>query len=99
MFNKMKNVFELQKKANEVKKELNKISIENTALNGKIRVKVDGEFRIKDLEIDAEILSSENKDKLVVNLKNCINEAQNRAKTEVARKMKETMGDFNIPGF
>lgn len=95
----MKNVFELQKKANEVKKELNKISIENTALNGKIRVKVDGEFRIKDLEIDAEILSSENKDKLVVNLKNCINEAQNRAKTEVARKMKETMGDFNIPGF
>lgn len=96
MFDKLKNLMELQKQANELKKEFGKMTVENTRLSGQIRVKVNGEFSITELEIDTALLKEEKKNVLISNLRDCINEAQQKVKMEIARKMKDSMGGLNV---
>lgn len=98
MFGKFKELMELQKKAGDFKKQLGGVIVEAERLNGQIKIRMNGEFEIIDLEISAGLLKEENKNILVSNLKDCFNKAQERARAEIAGKMKASLGGLNLPG-
>lgn len=98
MLGKMKQLFEMQKKAKEIKGQLANAQVEVERLSGKIKMVFDGENNIKDIQIDRELLKEENKELLEANLKACINEASNEVKKIMMSKMKDSLGGFNLPG-
>lgn len=98
MFDKMKQLFDMQKKAKEIKGQLSEMQIDVERLNGKIKMSFDGEQNIKDLQIDKELLKEDNKSFLEDNLKECINEASRKIKRIMIDKMKDSLGGLNIPG-
>lgn len=98
MFDKMKDLFSMQKKAKELKSELANTTIETQRLEGKIKMVFDGKQDIKSLSINDGLLKPENKNILEENLKACINEASDKAKRIMMDKMREQMGGLNLPG-
>jgi hypothetical protein len=98
MFDKMKQLLDMQKQAKRMKKELAETEIEVERLSGKIKMILSGEYNIKDLCIDKELLKEENKNLLEDNLKQAINEASSKIKNIMIDKMKTSMGDLNLPG-
>jgi len=94
----MKQLFDMQKKAREIKKQLSQIQVDVERLNGRIKISFDGEYNIKDLQLDKELLKEDNKNLLEENLKSCINEASNKIKRIMMDKMKASIGGLNIPG-
>ena len=98
MFDKLKQLFELQKKAQEIKRELGSLVVESEALEGQIKVKLTGEFKIADLGIDSSLLKEDNRDLVVDGLKNCLNEAHSKVRSLISEKMKASLGGGDIPG-
>ncbi len=98
MFDNLKQLFDLRKKAEEVKKELSHLTVEGARLDGQIKVKLTGELKIVDLEIAPGLLKEENKDLIISNLKDCLNEAHQKIKSVMAEKMKGALGGLSIPG-
>ncbi len=62
MFDKMKQVYELQKKAKELQKKLEEMSVEQ--IEGGIKLRLNGLFKVESLEIDPSFLSVDRKEKL-----------------------------------
>ncbi|MFH1824077.1 MAG: YbaB/EbfC family nucleoid-associated protein [Candidatus Firestonebacteria bacterium] len=100
MFDKMKQLYELQKKAKEIKKELELIVVNVEEMGGKIKISMNGEFKVKSLEIDPYFLSPDKKFELENALKRAIANAVGQTQGQSAGKMKElTKGlNLNIPG-
>lgn len=73
MFDKMKQLYDLQKKAKEIQKKLENIIVEKTA-NG-IKIKINGIFAVQSVEIDPTILNIENKTNLESSLCKIFSEA------------------------
>ncbi|MBU4304173.1 MAG: YbaB/EbfC family nucleoid-associated protein [Candidatus Omnitrophica bacterium] len=99
MLDKLKNIFEAQKKMNEVKKGLEGICIDHEAAGGKIKISMTGTQRVVSFEIDSEFLQPEKKEKLQKELVSCVNGAADKVQRVAAEKLKSTMGDLKIPGF
>jgi len=99
MFNNLKQLFDLRKKAEQVKNELNQSRVECTRLDGGIKVELTGDFKLVGLSIAPQLLKEENEKLIVSNLKDCMNEAHQKIKTIMAEKMKGAMGGLNLPGF
>lgn len=98
MFDKAKQLYDLQKKARAIQKELKDTEVEAKAANGMVSVVFNGEQHIQSVEIDESLLRSENKRELEKALQQCIAEAVSRAQGLAAEKMKVIAGDLNIPG-
>ena len=98
MFDKMKQLFDIQKKAKQMKRELADVEVNAEKLDGRIKMTFTGEYNIKDLHIDKELLKGENKNLLEDNLKQAINEASGKIKSIMMDKMKASMGGMNLPG-
>ena len=62
MFDKMKQMYELQKKAKEIKSKLEGIRVEE--MEGGIKIRINGLFKVESLEIDPSFLSPDKKEKL-----------------------------------
>ncbi len=62
MFDKMKEIYELQKKAREIQKKLENVKVEIEE-NG-VKIKLNGVFKVELIEIDPSILSIDKKQKL-----------------------------------
>ncbi|OQA04863.1 MAG: Nucleoid-associated protein [bacterium ADurb.Bin400] len=97
-FSKMKDLYELQKKARKLQKELKDTEIEATSANGWVTVVFNGEQHMTDIHIAEEALRPENKKDLEKDLKNTVSQAISRAQAHAAEKMKEIAGNLNIPG-
>jgi len=99
-FQDMKKLWELQKKAKAMQKELKETEVEAKSSDGKISVVFNGEMHLKDLAIDSSLLTSANKEQLEQQLKTVIAEALSRTQALSAAKAKEMMGDMglNLPG-
>lgn len=82
MFDKMKQMYELKKQADQMKKELESEVIE--VEHGDVKVKVDGTQKILKLEYPEDI----DPDKL----KDAINKAMNEVQKVAAKKMQGMMG-------
>ena len=97
MFDKMKQLFELQGKMKQVKKELEVSSVEAEAAGGRIKMVIGGDQKLKSLTIEESLLSAQNKERLSMDLLNCFNEAVRKSQSLAADKMKNVAG-INIPG-
>ncbi|MEZ4087823.1 MAG: YbaB/EbfC family nucleoid-associated protein [Candidatus Gracilibacteria bacterium] len=93
MFDKAKDMYQLQKKAKAIKKELKNTHIE--AEEEGVIVTVNGEQEVVDITIAEESLQS---NKLPEILKKCMNKAVKKSQQVAAELMKDVMGDMNFPG-
>jgi DNA-binding YbaB/EbfC family protein len=97
-FSKARQLYDLQKKARRIQKELKDTEIEAKSNDGWVTVVFNGEQHLTDIEIAEEALSAENKRELEKDLKNTVTQAISRAQAHAAEKMKEIAGNLNIPG-
>lgn len=100
MFDKAKQLYELQKKAKQIQRELKETEIEAKSGDGRITVVFTGEQKIKSVNIDESLLKTEEKNQLEKMLEATIGEAISRSQAVAAEKTKSLMGDMgmNIPG-
>jgi len=94
MFDKIKDMYGLQKQARQLKKELKNTHIE-AEVDG-ITVIVDGEQEIISINFTDE--QTGNPGKLKENLVKALNKAIKKSQQVAAEKMKPLMGGLNIPG-
>ena len=97
-FSKMKNLYELQKKARAIQKELKDVEVEASSNDGWVTVVFNGEQHMTEIQIDENALRPENKRELEKDLKNTISQAISRAQAVAAEKMKDIAGGMGIPG-
>lgn len=99
-FQDMRKMWELQKKAKQMQKELKETEVEAKSADGKIVVVFNGEMHLKSISIDDSLLAAGNRLLLESQLKTVIAEALSRTQALSAEKAKEMMGDMglNLPG-
>lgn len=98
MFDKAKQLYQLQKKARAIQKELRETEVEAKAADGQVVVVFNGEQHIQSVEIAENMLKTENKRVLEKALEQAIAEGISRVQAIAAEKMKSVAGDLNIPG-
>jgi DNA-binding YbaB/EbfC family protein len=100
MLDKFKQVYQLQKKAKEVQKELKNTEVEAKSADLMIRVVLTADQKIKSVEINETLLNPTRKQELEEKLTRVISEGLSRVQAVAAEKTKGLMGDLgiNIPG-
>lgn len=91
MFEKMKQLMEMQKFAKDAERRLDETKIDRSALGGKIRAVVTGNHKVERLEIDASLAAPGQKENLEKALQGLLNDAFADAKKEAARAAMEMM--------
>lgn len=100
MFDKAKQLYQLQKEARGVQKELKSTEIEAKSNSGAVSVVFSGDQHIKSISIDENWLATDKKGELEAELVKVIGEGISRSQAYAAEKTKKLMGDMglNIPG-
>jgi DNA-binding YbaB/EbfC family protein len=100
MLDKMKQLYDMQKKAKQIQKELKETEIEAKSGDGAVTVIFNGEIHIVDVKIDESLLSPDKKHELEQAVKNTTAQAISKAQAIAADKAKAMMGDLgiNLPG-
>lgn len=98
MLDKAKQLWELQKKARAIQKDLKETEVEAKAADGQVTVVFNGEQHLQSVEIDPIMLNPERKRDLEKALQQAISEAISRVQAIASEKMKVIAGDLNIPG-
>lgn len=98
MLDKAKRLWDLQKKARAIQKELKDTEVEAKAASGQVIVVFNGEQHIQSIEIDPAMLSADKKRELEKALEQAVAEAISRVQAIASEKMKAIAGDLNIPG-
>ena len=96
MLDKMKALFEMQKKMQEVKRELDNTNFNVQSSDGIVNITMNGAQEVKEIVIK-DNLSEPEKMHLGSSLKDTFNRAIKRSQDIAAQKMKEVTG-LNIPG-
>lgn len=97
MFDKMKQLMEMKKQADRIKKELDAESVETQDVRG-IKVVINGSQKFQSIDIDEAMINSGNKGRLEKDILHSINAAIKASQNLAAKKMKDLMpGGF--PGF
>ncbi len=96
MFDKMKALFEMQKKMQEIKRELENTNFDIQSSDGLVKITMNGSQEVKELVIKGNLGESE-KTRLADSLKDTFNRSIKRSQEIAARKMKDVTG-LNIPG-
>ena len=100
MFDKAKEVYQLQKKAKEVQKELKNTEVEAQSSDGSVTVVFTADQKIKSIEFSEDALSKLSKKEVEDKLVHVIGEAISRTQAVAAEKTKGLMSEMglNIPG-
>ena len=96
MLDKIKQLMEVKKQAEGLKRELDGTTIEVNDVRG-IKITVNGSQRFQSIEVDTEMLGADNKKRLEGDLLRSINNAVGKSQALAAQKMKDLTG-LNIPG-
>lgn len=94
MFDKIKDMYALQKQAKSIKKELKNIHIE--AEHNGVTVIINGQQEIVDVKISDEAMTD--KKKLEESVKKAFEKALKKSQQIAAEKMKGIMGSLGLPG-
>jgi len=94
MLDKMKELWEMKQKMDEIKKELDAITLESE--DNYVRVGISGSQEIKSVSIKGELASAD-KAKLEASLTETINRAIKQSQKAAAEKMSKLSG-FKLPG-
>ncbi len=95
MFDKMKDLMEMKKQADRIKKELDSSIVEVNEVSG-VKVVVNGSQNFQSLEIDESLISAGDKNRLEANILRSINAAIKKSQSVAAQKMKAVMP--GLPG-
>lgn len=100
MIDKMKQLYDLQKKGKELQKELKATEIEAAGAAGQIVAIFNAEMHLKSIKIDPSWLVASRQAELERELQKTLNEGLVKAQTVAAAKAKDLMGGLglNIPG-
>lgn len=98
MFEKMKQLMDMRKMAQEAERRLGEVRIEKAALGGKLKIAVDGNHRVENVSIDEALLNPGQKTTLEKALAALLTEAAEAVKREAAAKAMELMKGMKIPG-
>lgn len=96
MFDKMKQLMDMQKKMQELKRELDNTTFEVSSSDGLVKITMSGSQEVREASIQREIKETE---KLLLEkaIKDAYNRAIKRSQEVAAAKMKSLTG-FNLPG-
>jgi DNA-binding YbaB/EbfC family protein len=92
------NIMKLQKQFKDIQKRLKKAVAEGENTDGTVRVKVNGEYKIVDIEIDQALIDSGDKKKIEKSIILASDVAMDRIKDLAAEEMSKLTGGMNIPG-
>ena len=101
MFNQMKQLYDMQKKAKELQRQLEAIKVEKTNFSKTLAVKANGAQRLENITIDSGYFNPDKKSDLEKSLVKLINDALEDAQKQSAMQAATLMKDFkglNIPG-
>lgn len=87
MFDQLKDVYQLQKEAKEMQKKMKAITIDAYSDDEGVRIVMNGLQEIEDIEIDDELLSVENKRKLIKEFKEALKSGQKKLQKELSKGM------------
>lgn len=93
MFDKMKQLMEMKRQAEAIKKELDASSVEVTDVRG-IKIVINGSQNFQSIQIDEALCSPQNKTKLEAELLRGANAAISQSQKIAAQKMKTLMPGF-----
>ena len=96
MFDKMKNLLEMQKKMQEVKRALEETDFDIQSSDGLVKITMNGAQEVKAITVK-DNLTEQERARLANALKDTFNRSIKRSQEIAAQKMKEVTG-FNIPG-
>jgi DNA-binding YbaB/EbfC family protein len=96
MFDKMKQLMQMQKKMQEMKRQLEETDFEVTSSDGSVRVMMNGAQEVKAVNIQGEI-SAAGKSNLEQAVKDAYNMAVKQSQKIASEKMKDVMGT-DLPG-
>lgn len=96
MFDKMKDLFAMQKKMQEVKRQLDNTTFEISSSDGVVKISMNGSQEVQNVIIKDNFTDAE-KSRLAAVLKDTFNKAIKRSQEVAAAKMKDSIG-FNLPG-
>ncbi len=96
MLDKMKALFEMQKKMQEVKRELENTNFDLQSSDGLVKITMNGTQEVKEIIIK-DNLNELDKTRLGSSLKDTFNRAIKRSQEIAAQKMKDVAG-LNLPG-
>lgn len=96
MFDKMKQLMDMQKKMQEIKRELDNTNFDIASSDGLVKITMNGSQEMKDIKIQGELSKIEK-----INLEKAVKDAYNRSIKRshdiAAQKMKDITG-LNLPG-
>ena len=64
MFNQMKNLMDMQKQAKEMKKTVEAVKVERETSDGRLKISMNGAFKVESLSIDETLLRPDNQEYL-----------------------------------
>jgi len=96
MFDKMGDMYKMAKEAKLVQKKLRKKEITGESKSGNIKLTVNGEIKVIDIEVSQEILEPENKSRLERSLKETLNATLKKAQQVAADETKDLMGGLGM---
>ena len=96
MFDKMKALFDMQKKMQEIKRQLDNTNFDIQSSDGLVKITMNGSQEVKELMIKDNLGESE-KENLAASLKDTFNRSIKRSQEIAAQKMRDVTG-LNIPG-
>lgn len=96
MFDKMKQFMHMQKKMQELKRQLDSATFEVLSSDSSVKLVMNGSQELKEVSIQKELAQIE-KSRLEAAIKDAYTKALKKSHEIAASKMKETTG-FNIPG-
>ncbi|MEK6647372.1 MAG: YbaB/EbfC family nucleoid-associated protein [Candidatus Firestonebacteria bacterium] len=97
MFDKLKDIYDLQKQASNLKKELGKMLIEAEEGNGSIKIVINGEQKVQSITIGEEWLSVTKKKDLEEVLKKCFIKAVEKVQIEMVSKLGPMAKNLKLP--
>lgn len=100
MFDKAKELYQLQKKAKEIQKELKNTEVQAKSVDGLVAVVFSADQKLKSINIDESLLQGARKRELEEKLSRVISEGLSRVQAVAAEKTKGLMSEMgvNIPG-
>ncbi len=91
-------IMKLQKEFKNIQKRLQKNEIQGESTDSRIKVRVNGEYKVVDVLIDDEALALGDKRKLEKMIMFAFNDAVDKTRDFAAEEMRKLTGGLNIPG-
>ena len=96
MFDKMKQLYDMQKQAKQMKKDLEAQVVEKIGLGGKLKIAMNGTFEVKSISIDDSLLSPSQKSALESGLAKLITETTEEIGKKSAAQAMDLMKGMNL---